>query len=254
MADKNSRERYRNWYANLLRCYPKNHYERFARGMQQTFNDLLQERANEGKDFFPCALWMFTETSTDIFTGKIRAIIMNHLNLFRIVAVVAAILTVPLITMQFSDEVRWTLFDFVAAGVFLLGTGMAFELIARKATTSAHRIAVAMALAGMLLLVWINLAVGIIGTENNPANLMYAGVLGVGVIGALFARLQPTGMTYVLLVMAFAQASIATFSLVAGLWRSAMVDACFIALWIGSALLFRHAGGTGSVRPTGAGF
>jgi hypothetical protein len=34
--------------------------------------------------------------------------------------------------MQFTNEVNWTLFDFVVAGVLLLGTGFICELVIRK--------------------------------------------------------------------------------------------------------------------------
>jgi len=47
------------------------------------------------------------------------------------------------------------------------------------------------------IIVWINGAVGITGSENNPANLLYGGVLVVGIIGAFYrvavARSVPTG-------------------------------------------------------------
>ncbi len=51
----------------------------------------------------------------------------------------------------------------------------------------AYRFAVGVALAAAFLLVWMNLAVGLIGSEDNPANLMYFGVLAVGFIGAIIA-------------------------------------------------------------------
>ena len=55
------------------------------------------------------------------------------------------------------------------------------------------------------MLVWINLAVGIIGSEDNPANLMYGGVLAVGVAGAVAARFRPGGMARALAATALAQ-------------------------------------------------
>ena len=44
-----------------------------------------------------------------------------------------------------------------------------------------------------LLLIWMNLAVVLIGSENNPANLLYLGVLCIAILGAFIARLQPRG-------------------------------------------------------------
>ena len=49
-----------------------------------------------------------------------------------IITVVAIILLIPLIAMQFTNEVDWTPIDFVVAGVLLLGTGLIFDLVIRK--------------------------------------------------------------------------------------------------------------------------
>ena len=69
-----------------------------------------------------------------------------------------------------------------------------YELGARMSRNTAYRAAVGLATVAGFLLVWINLAVGIIGDEGNPANLMFGGVLVVGVIGALVARFRAPGM------------------------------------------------------------
>lgn len=81
-----------------------------------------------------------------------------------IVITVALLLLIPLIAMQFTNEVNWTLFDFVAAGVLLLGTGLLCELVIRKVTNIKYRIAICAALLAALILVWLQLAVGIFGT------------------------------------------------------------------------------------------
>ena len=81
-----------------------------------------------------------------------------------IVIIVALLLLIPLIAMQFTNEVNWTLFDFVAAGVLLLGTGLLCELVIRKVTNIKYRIAICAVLLAALILVWLELAVGIFGT------------------------------------------------------------------------------------------
>ena len=63
--------------------------------------------------------------------------------------------------MQFTDEVNWTLFDFVIAGILLIGTGLICEFTLRKIK---YRIAIIIAIFVVLLLIWIELAVGIFGT------------------------------------------------------------------------------------------
>jgi peptidoglycan/LPS O-acetylase OafA/YrhL len=90
--------------------------------------------------------------------------IMQNKRLIIIVMVVALLLLMPLIAMQFTDEVNWTLFDFIVAGVLLLGTGLMCELVMRKVKKIRLRIAICVALLIMLLLIWAELAVGIFGS------------------------------------------------------------------------------------------
>ncbi|MFD2245555.1 hypothetical protein [Pontibacter ruber] len=81
-----------------------------------------------------------------------------------IVLTVALLLSIPLIAMQFTDEVNWGLFDFVVMGILLLGTGFLCELVLRKVHKTEDRIMLLAALLVMLFLIWAELAVGIIGT------------------------------------------------------------------------------------------
>jgi maltodextrin utilization protein YvdJ len=74
---------------------------------------------------------------------------------------VTALLLIPLIAMQFSAEVKWTLIDFVAAAVLLTGAGFAIEFAIRKITNKKHRIAICITILGLLLFTWAALAVGI---------------------------------------------------------------------------------------------
>jgi hypothetical protein len=104
---------------------------------------------------------------------------------------------------------------------------------------------VGVALATALLLVWINLAVGIIGSEDNPANWMYLGVLAVLVIGALITRFRPQGMARVLSATALAQAIVTVIALITqqelDTLEILLLNGFFVALWVGSAWLFRRA-------------
>jgi uncharacterized membrane protein len=59
-------------------------------------------------------------------------IIMRNKNIIRIALVTAAILAIPLVAMQFTDEVDWGLSDFIIIGALLLGTGLMYELIVKK--------------------------------------------------------------------------------------------------------------------------
>lgn len=80
----------------------------------------------------------------------------------RVVAVVtAAILMIPLVAMQFTNEVVWTPLDFVAAGTLLAIAGVAVSLALRKLRGTQGRL-VALGLIGLLFLYcWAELAVGI---------------------------------------------------------------------------------------------
>ena len=241
--------RYRHWYKRLLRLYSRAYRERFAESMEQTFNDLCRERAQAGKGLFGFVLWVFVETSTAIIRENIRCIMMQNKAIIRIVLATTSVLLLPLLAMQFTDEVVWDLADFAIAGALLFGAGFTYELVARKGSTIAYQAAVGISVATALLLVWMNLAVGLIENEQNPANLMYAGVLVVGAIGALVARFQSREMSRALIATALAQALVPVIALLN--WRSPInagvvgvlgVNAVFVALWLLSALLFRHAG------------
>jgi hypothetical protein len=79
-----------------------------------------------------------------------------------ILLTVVLLLLIPLVAMLFTDEVNWTLLDFVVAGVLLIGTGLIFELILRKIRNAKYRIAISVVLLIVLLLVWAELAVGLL--------------------------------------------------------------------------------------------
>ena len=167
----------------------------------------------------------------------------------------ALILLLPLLAMQVTDEVVSSLADFVVAGALLFGTVLTYELVSRKMDSIVYRAAVGIAVVTALLLVWINLAVGIIGSEDNPANLMYIGVLAVGLIGALIARFRAHGMACAMIAMALAQMLIAVIVLFAGFGspesgplQIIALNGLFAALFSGSALLFRKAAHGGAER------
>ena len=143
----------------------------------------------------------------------------------------------------------WDVVDFTVFGAMLLGVGVIYTLAKRKADNTAYRFAVGVALAAAFILIWVNGAVGIIGDESNHANMMYFGVLAVGIIGAIIARFQPYGMVRALYAMALAQVLVAVIALLAGLGSTGpiwpkdilILTGLFIALWLLSARLFRKA-------------
>jgi hypothetical protein len=181
-------------------------------------------------------------------TKRTNSIMQN--NIFRIALGTALILVIPLVAMQLSDQWNWDLFDFAFMGTLLFGTGLAYELVARKMSNIAYRAAVGGAVVAAFLLVWVNAAVGIIG-EPGGANLMYFGVIAVGIIGALIVRFKPHGMARALFATALAQALVAMIALIfnssaePGPLGILALNGFFVALFVGSALLFRRASTTG---------
>lgn len=163
--------------------------------------------------------------------------------------ITGGILLIPLIAMQFTNEVVWTLSDFIFAGTMIFGTGLAYKLITRNSEKMDYRIAFGLACAAGFLLVWANGAVGIIGSEANPINAWYYGVPFLGLIGAFISGFQANKMTVVLYLTAAAQALIAAIAIFGGYYQSPPssvmeiigVNGFFIVLWIASALKFRQA-------------
>jgi hypothetical protein len=251
MADEHEIARYRRWYRKLLRFYSRPYRERFAESMEQTFNDLCRDRAEAAQGLFGFVVWVFIETSAGIIRENVKSIIMQ--NISRRLLVWAAVVTLLLLFPMWANHNiggwNWSPFDFVFAGVLLFGSALTYELISSKGGTRAYRAAVGVACAAGLLLVWINAAVGIIGSENNPANLMYAGVLAVGLLGVFIARFEPSGMARALFATSLAQALVPLIAMTwvpeerfsPGYVRVMCLNAVFVALWGVSALLFRHA-------------
>lgn len=155
----------------------------------------------------------------------------------------AMILLTPLIAMEFTDEVDWTTADFIFAGVMIFGTLGVFELTVRLTNDVAYRAGVAVALAAAFLVVWISGAVGIVGSEDNDLNLMFFGVLAVGMVGAFVADFRAHGMARALVATAIAQIIVSLIILAAGAMESKSLVLCgfFAVMWLLSARLFRKA-------------
>ena len=83
---------------------------------------------------------------------------------FIIVVIVIVLLLIPLIAMQFTDEVNWTIADFVVAGAILSVFFLMCEIAIRKIKNVNYRVLILAAFLIVPLLVWAELAVGIFGT------------------------------------------------------------------------------------------
>ena len=154
----------------------------------------------------------------------------------------AVLLSLPAIAMQFRVEgVDWTASDFVFMGIILAIACGAFELVMRLSGDWLYRAAGAVAILGGFLLVWVNLAVGLVSEGGNVYNLGFMAVLGVGVAGALLARFRARGLSHTLFAMALVHALVVVAALASGLDRiGASLSALWLGPWLLSALLFRQ--------------
>jgi len=247
-------------YRFLLRAYPRGLRDGYGDEMARCFRDLCREGLeNGGGGGFLGLAALWARALPELFYTAIKErSTMSARNAYRSVVgvalVTAFVLLIPLLTAP-----AWTLSDFVVAGALIFGTGLTYVLVASKAGNIAYRAAVGGALAAAFLLIWINLAVGIIGDSGDPANSMYIGVLAVGIVGAIIALFRPHGMARALFATALAQALVAVIALIFGLGSGSppgvlgilMLNGFFVALFAGSALLFRRA--ARGQTPAGAG-
>lgn len=76
-------------------------------------------------------------------------------------AIAATLWLLPLVAMQFTDEVRWDMADFAVFGAMLLIACGLYELARRTLRTRKTRAIAAAAIAGAFVLLWAELAVGL---------------------------------------------------------------------------------------------
>ena len=156
------------------------------------------------------------------------------------------LLLMILAMMGVTDEVRWS--DVVGWSMVLLPLGGLYELWQwLKTRTKTYRIAFSVGLAGVLLLGWVSGAVGIIGSENQPVNLMYWAVPAVLLIGSLISRFKSHGMARTLFAVALVQVLVPVVALIispevswgnAGVIGVFVFNSIFAVLFAGSGLLF----------------
>lgn len=128
---------------------------------------------------------------------------------------VAALLIAPAVAMRFNPEVRWTAFDFIVAGVVLIGAGLICELAVRASRDWRYRLGVIATVAACILLVWITGAVGVTGSEADPRNLWLGLVPATVLSGAIWVRFRANGMARVLIIAAALQLGIGAWAFLA---------------------------------------
>jgi hypothetical protein len=115
-------------------------------------------------------------------------------------AVPTALLITPAAMMvREADGWQWGPFDFVFAAILLYGATGLVDLAIRKRVSTPYRLGAGLAVLAAFLLIWINGAVGVIGNEDNPANLVFIGIIVVALAGSVLARFEARGMARAML-------------------------------------------------------
>lgn len=167
-------------------------------------------------------------------------------------AAVAVLLLLLLLVTQFTNfgqaDVQWN--EAIAYSIILLALGGAYELWQwLKTRSTLYRVAFGIGFVGLFLLGFVCGAVGIIGSENNPVNLLYWTVPAVIFIGLLVSRFKSHKMARTLFAAAFVQLLIPVVALIlspdvswgnAGVIGVFILNSIFALPFIISAQLFRR--------------
>ena len=125
----------------------------------------------------------------------------------------AVLFILPAVAMQLTNEVVWTASDFLVWAAMLLVACTVADVALRKAKNFITLAAGLIAVGAGFFTVWVNLAVGIIGNENDPHNLAFMAVPMVALVGGVIARLKPDRMAVAMLVAAVVQLAAAAFAI-----------------------------------------
>lgn len=158
------------------------------------------------------------------------------------------ILLVPLIAMQFSNEVEWSVGDFVIMGILIFSVGVLFLLVTRYTTNLVYKAAMCGAIGSTFLLIWSNMAVGLIGAGPHMGNMMYIGVVAIVIIGTFFSKFTAHGMELAMFAAAGSLVLLAGIALLANMdeypgssvTEIIAVNAFFAFLFSVTGLLFRY--------------
>lgn len=160
----------------------------------------------------------------------------------------ALVLCIPLVAMQFTAAVQWTLADFMVAGGLLYGSLFGFRWMTSQRPSRLFSIGAALGIVSALIMVWATLAVGIIGNEAEPINQLYlclaAGLVVFGAISRFGALALSRLMWSAALIQALIPAGAYLFAglgLSTAQWAfTAVFSGCLAALFAVSGAVFRR--------------
>ena len=223
MATEPLVRRCRNWYAKLLRLYPKHYRERFGESMEQTFNDLCRERRDAGDGLSGFVIWMFIETSAAIIRENAANIVRCSMergstiflrlviSLIAIAALAVCIFPLPRMIAKEAaktPDTAWQIYVFlvgayIQAAVFLFALYQAFRLLSyidrnnafsELSVTALRRIKHSALTIGLLMvagIVWVMvLSAGTGDDSAGPVMIGFIGTFASSVVAAVAAVLQ----------------------------------------------------------------
>jgi len=165
--------------------------------------------------------------------------------------VIVTLLMIPLVAMQFTNEVNWDVSDFAIMGSVLLAIALIYELVARRSEKTVYRTAMGIGLLGAFLLFWVNGAVGIIGNEGQPANYLYALTFVVIMGGSVLSGFKARGLAYTLFTAAAVQMLVPVIALIIwpppdtswspSIFGAFLLTSFFAWLFLVSGMLFKRA-------------
>ena len=154
-------------YRKLLTFYPRKFREQLAESMEQTFNDLCNEKRQTKQRLFGFVLWMFIETAIGIlqeYIGLIKEMnpMKNILTNLRSPAIISLLLVVPFIIMElvnrrnFNEGFPFPLFGFmwVLPILFILTLTPMVQTVRAGNSLMANPISLLLKVAFLLFLAW----------------------------------------------------------------------------------------------------
>ena len=157
---------------------------------------------------------------------------------------VAVLLALPLIF-----DAPWSLFDYLTVGFALCAAALLVEVGLRLSSDAFFRLGACIAIGTGLLLAWVNGAVGFLGDENNPANLMFFLVHGTALLTAIDGQFRAAALERAMRLAALVQLVVGAIGYFGGfaepgsrgIYEVVLGTSLFCGLWLTAAALFRHA-------------
>lgn len=131
----------------------------------------------------------------------------------------------------------WTASDFVIMGIMLGSVGLGIEFLVRRSGSYAFRLGSVAAVLTAFMTVWANLAVGMIGSEDNPYNLYFMAIPVVVFLASGLVRFRAAPTAWIMAAAAGVQLVLALGGMEVD-FRGARFSSFFAFLWLVAATLF----------------